>query len=78
MTTIKLIKEFQAISKAERRINKKLEELREENTRLNHASNFYMTHEIAVASGQIHGLKIVLDEIRKAKQIKEPKQEAET
>lgn len=58
-------KNIKAIKKAKKRIDAELERLREENTRKNYESDFHMTHDIAVISGKISGLLMILEEIDK-------------
>lgn len=58
-------KDIKAIKRAKKRIESELERLREENTRKHYDSNFKMTHDIAVISGKISGLLIILEEIEK-------------
>lgn len=58
-------KDIKAIKRAKKRIEAELERLREENTRKHYESNFKMTHDIAVISGKISGLIMILEEINK-------------
>lgn len=58
-------KDIKAIKRAKKRIEAELERLREENTRKHYESNFKMTHDIAVISGKISGLLMILEEINK-------------
>ena len=58
-------KDIKAIKRAKKRIDAELERLREENTRKHYESDFKMTHDIAVISGKISGLLMILEEIDK-------------
>lgn len=58
-------KDIKAIKKAKKRIDAELERLRAENTRKHYESDFKMTHDIAVISGKISGLLMILEEIDK-------------
>ena len=58
-------KDIKAIKRAKKHIDAELERLREENTRKHYESDFKMTHDIAVISGKISGLLMILEEIDK-------------
>lgn len=58
-------KDIKAIKRAKKRIEAELDRLREENTRKHFELDFKMTHDIAVISGKISGLLMILEEINK-------------